>query len=1806
VNQLHRHLRRLWRGLIRISNTLAKAGELDKSYELLKVRKSDFASDARYLHALCQLSISASREVECLESAEDIVHLAQSSQELEDAIRMALKLILRADKKDEYIEKLKGQEEISPQDLSLLVALHATDDLDKARGLILSEKSGQTDLAQSFWANLLIQKNYIDEATEVLRELVKKPSARNAVLLRKLCQLQKSAGDSREALKTCQIWKEIAPNDKIAWIWESELLVSEGENEKALAMLRRAIARFEKSDDLKSLLSKQYVNVGMHEDACQTLWKAFENTDSVDSKIYWSRQLVELSYNLARLDELERTFLARKSKNPKSLSPVLALIQIAEKEQDIDAKKRYTLEALSLQPSNEKLLFNLADVEERLSNPVKAEEYYRAAYDVAKSKMAHSRFVKFYLRTGQEMKAFSLVQPQQDQVSNREAENTAIEMYMLGYLEGALKSIETRAISNPEDWRINYLYGVLLEDSGYTERAVQVFINLSGSDGDLEGVSPSQVVENLWSSQGKRSSLFIDFQRAYRHHDSLSYSYRQSNVSLDQLLVLPQSSGEAQDLAVSHLLNIVAVEGGSALSGRLLKHLEKEGVEEPKIASEIIFRRNFLSGNQQLKDMLLKYPDSKLLIRLDSEYFNQLSVNQSMAVIGELDSDPDIQLYVATQLLLKESAKEEFDLGVKVTKGILAEDTREPGFYLRYLSNVSDAILRPSDHLDDERLAVLQGLLREVFDFVIKHEPDNWHQMRIPLFALALGHDDERVLKILNSDLFVRALDKPKSQVASYYGNTTDFGHFIYQNENFINSILGGDDNLHLGKLGLLNLKSMKEGSELTEIKNNLKSLLPEIISPIVRAKILMLNDDFKSAREVIKSGLEGAEKNKQTYHLMLSGFDHEEKKYDLAFEQLLEVRKTVSGAYMKARVDACILNMAEKMEKSEVAKNHLILVQVMNAFRSSSNIFVQSVVVQKAEALGVQLPKKKRVSQKVQQQRNEALQGLSGTPHDERYKRVKTIAEAGESERAASLATRLFLERIRLRYNQSNGITELVDVIKGNDLTKGVLSRMEKGSDISAIKNDYYASALTFLGDDKKSFEVAQSLKDDRAPASWKGSREALLLYPTDSKAAIQRMKSLVNENELAMSVPRSVNISKKHWYSWGALMAGLMKELDMSQLKERDMYWIVDEVTQLASSKNFGNRDYVRSVFDINGTMSSQDKKRLENVSKMAEIMLNHPDTSLEGFKILTLLSKKGRIEPDKMKDWLHQVILSGTMSAKPLGSLNRNSYSSMSHDRRGNVISFPEVLCLELKALGGKALFPKSFLDNLLAQDKDTYTAILKLMELAELRGAKFDAAEKSVSGEWAKKNDVFQKLAAQLHRLAPYDLKRANEEVSRIIPKLIQSNKLNYEERIKLITETKLLVSAVYTDVSSDAVTEVYKDLAEGILGDRTKWKTKTYQNNSNNTVEYSYYKLQAAIMSEPQLVVPILRSCWLYDLPCTIGSYSVIQQITQTGSKSSEEIIQRLERMGLLKGVKEFFPLSTRESNWNSLYKVEQVLHPMVSLNRRIPTEEHWKPIVEMLSKRKEGRFGALLTAASISKDSKKQKELVNLAFTDYAKDLVMLPEAQLFAIYSSFKKSLQGDPVGANKDLVKLNARFKKIEEEESDAAMKSTMADLKSGKSFSNPHGNRQVMNSVVGTLCNIPAKKAELSVELVRLFEAAFSKSLRNGGQYSYYTSSSGPTDSLYESVISQTLYKMEEGGASEERMLVFVANILDDEELKLRTRLNSRSRRKLENLVSSSIKKILDGPDKTMAKHPQRQLNELVKQWGRYPQNRGEHYC
>ena len=1775
--------------LLRISNSIARAGEPEKSYAALQKRHSEFSNQATYLHTLCQLSLSTSKEEECVSSALDLVHLAEHEQELLEAIKMAQKVIIRAELQEEHITKLQSAADISDQDLCLLLALLAKKNIDQARIIVTENQPNSSTLVSSFWANLLIQNKLTEEAVGVLEELTKTPSGRNASALRKLCQIQKSLGDNIKALATCQQWKEIAPNDKIVWLWESELLTAEGQGNKAISVLRRAIARFDKADDLKSILSKQYLEEGMYDDAYNTLWAAFENTPSIDSKMHWSRQLIELSYDLSTLSNLKKTFLQRKARNPKSLAPILALIQISEKEKDLDSEKAYTLEALSLQPNNEKLLLRLGKTEESLGKSSSAEKYYLQAVDIAKSNTSYNQLIRFYLRSGYEAKAFALAKRKTEFKSIRDEENVAIEIYLMGYLEVALAGIEAVATANPQDWRVNYLHGLLLEDAGEAQQAAQIFYSLANASGEL-----AEVEEKKETPTSFTMPIFQYYRQAYGHYSHVYNNYRGSGSKPTDKLYLPNTAAEARELSRIHLIHIAAKEGDTTLTQEIFKHLNDENFQEPEVTADLFLQVQLMTRSRRQNtnsltiDLFKKHPNSKILIQADMQkMINSVTPSIAASALPEFNNDPEIQLYLAHTLLLKESTDDEFQLGFKTATKIL-NDKRE--YYLKHKHDYSASMISQPAYFNSDRLSSIKTLYEQSLDYSLEERKQDPHELIIQnffsdLIILSIHDDKKRLLEMLN---------RPK------LANTTPNSHQIYYNQRQDFSYLLTLDQSSLRDILQLGYQRDLTKAHLSKLKTTLVSLLPQIEPSIVKVKILYLNDQVEDAKDELTQLLSNPEIPEGYIYRLLAAIELKNKKPLLAFEHMLEIRKNVpsSDFYNKYNTDADILKLAVQLEPEEVSPHLAVLSKALARFTNKSG-HTGTVAREIGEKLGIKASRSQSTNnKKVQSTRKTALEGLTSMPFEQRHKRVDNIAKAGNKDLAAKVASRLIQSRLSMVYNQTDGLDDLLTAITDNDLTDAILAYLKQGIAHSALKNETYLIALQFLGREDEIPEAIAALEDTRVSESWKKCRTALVQYPSDPEGALEILQSLSNNGKtITIENPAFVDYDIDMWYNWGSLVADFTDSLNISELKGQDMNWLTAFTTDIANSKNIrrGSNSYINSVFekDRGYNKSKQNERRRANVVTLSESMLDHPDTALHGFLFLKILSAKELTSTDNTQEWLQKTLLSGALEGESQAQ-NRFNDSRFSRYAEGLSVSFAEVLCSKIKQTGREKAFAKEFLDRLSKENEAAYSMLMTLDKLSKASADTFDSVLEKTTEEWKKKSTAHRSLAKQLHIFKLYTKERAQEELALITEKLQSLSNLNYQDRQNLQTRVTNLFILAAEDISTDYITELFKQFAESVLPDRKEWDKTNNLQQSSRSIEGYYRDLTRVLIKNKLLIPAIIKSCWIHELPNTNGSYEITQSITDKTYNSPDDIISYLETLGLLSDPNEYFPLTSRRSEWNNIYKTQSIEAPLLDLSRRINHDENWNTAIENLIKRKKGRFGSLLTAACISKDQDQKKELINLAFNEHAEQLSKLENMQILALYHTFKKYIAEAPETQDKNLVLFYKKMNELKTEESLKAIEKQLVELDSGEAFNN--NVYQVVQSTAEQLSNMVSYDFQKSLDLIKRFEKAFSKSLKQGGKFSSYTSSS-QVSSLYEDLLQLSLSKMIDNNVPVKEVTSWMSAITEDEHLAKLTDWNSSSHYSIEKLVS----KVIDKTHKQEG-HSSNQkhlsLDILANEWNKLP--------
>ena len=1778
--------------LIRITSNIAKAGEPEKAYDILLARSSEFSSDTRYLYGICQLAISANKEAEALHFSEDILHLATRSQEIDDAIKMALKMIKRASAEETYLTKLTAQESLGEQDLCLLAALYAdADEMDKARELIAS---ADNTLTQYFWASLLVKYKLTDEACEALLKLVDSPAGRNAVFLRKLCQLQKATGNFEAAYDTVKKWKEIAPNDKIAWIWESELLAGMGEIGKSIANLRRATARFEKADDLFSLLSKQYLAAGMHDDAHQVLWKSFENAANADSKIYWSRELVRLNYDLANLDELKNEFQKRRANNNKSISPVLALIQIAIKEQDLDGEREFTKEALALQPNNEKLLLNLGNIEERLGNPEVAENYYKQAADLNTAKSARNHLLKFYFRTGQEQKAFSLVKSKADTSDPRKAENIAIEMFSLGYLEMAISSLEDFLVLAPNDWRLKYLYASLLEENNQAEAAAEQFMALTSAHGELDGVEDTSKKPVNWFPTSYPKVLSNAYQ-AYRYRNNLEHSRYSSNMSLEQFFPLPKSVEELQGLAHTHLFNIMAIAGPSPLYDKVLTHLNKEDIEETEVVAELYFIGLMAQGSQSNgtqnphEALRKKHPKSALLTRVCMQISPVIDTEDALEMLENFKGVKDIEAYAACQLLLGETSDDDFDRAKEI---ILSQLEEKLVLSPQISSRISAACFVPNEKLSAERTQVLHNIVTLAFDQHVETELSLVQQHSSPAMLFALKGDDQRLLEILNDPKLKESINKI-SPHRSYQPNRTDFGYLIYQSHNSIGQLVKA-------QLGFINKNTLVDesilpGLDRDALKVTLERIIPQIESKILQAQILTILGESEKSQALLKREIESEGDEMKTALLTLAYQYEIDEKYSESLEAYIQYRKYATTPYTKALVDSRLLQVAKNCEKEQTAKHARILLSALNGFLSSPESYVVRNVQELATQLDIKLPRV-AVSKKTQQKRESILQNINGTAYRDLHKRITPMVKAEQQEAALRLSARLFAGYMRT-HRPARTVESVFSSIKENQLEDAFLQVLKEGSSTSTIKNKHYVFALHLLGKEDQVAEAIDSLQDARTPKQWNQSRKALQVYSSDPTQALELFSTLAAGDDPTVSIPMMARLSIDQWHNWGSLVCDYVKSLDRSTLADQDMLWLIPVVSNIATSQQFGNSTHINSIFDDNGELDKLQQKRQESVTAIAHTLLSSKKTSDVGFQLLMLLDHGGKITDADPIKWMQTYLMAGALTSDGVVD-NRYQYRNLiSNYARGKSGEFNETFCSTLKKQGPNTVLPATFLKELKSQQPETAKVLDQVIALSKLKGDSFDKRSEALATVWKKEKALnYHNLADQLGNLSPYTKKRVDLELEKILVKLEKFNSLGYHEKATVTKNISSLLSNCSDDISSSYTAEKYKVIIESILGDRSEWPKRSGSLSNSNSVEQICYRLTGELMKQNKLITPILKASWLYELPIQDFSYQVRNLFTERTFDNADSFVTYLEKFGILSEPDEYFPLVMRSCNWQNFYEVAEIETPLADISRYGSSKkEQWNQVAELLKKRKKGRFGSLLTAADLTEKNEDKQALVLEALQENTEALLALPDQQLLAICTNFKKHL---PKPTDQDDAKLSTLLSKFEELSSLgslSSMEKMIVKLDSGKTFSSSNNNLyQTEKTVAQILSDVAKSYPEKALQFVKSYEAAYSKNVRQGGSYSSNSSSNYAVTASKDAILDSTFDSFKEANQPAEAYFNFVAAIQSDPDLSEKLSWNDDTYYKLERAIDDKRSALRKAETDAKKKNHWFYLDQMAKQY------------
>ena len=487
--------------VVRVGRALSARGEADEAFALVRGRFEDLKNDKQFLAQLVELALRAKETDEAFDWVRRQLLLVESGDDLVDVTSQALLVVRQTGEEKKRIEELRGEaaegDGLSVAELALLSELlHQAGDFDAALAVldeIVGEAAGRDEddrlLALAQKSRLYVLRKDWAGAAETLRVAVELPGGRKSSTVQMLVDLYQRAAMTEEALHWIGEWKKISPGGTGPWLREATVRLTSGDIETGLKTLRAAARRFEDSEEIRLKLADALVDSGKVVDAERIYWQLYDEAEDSLKKLNWAGKLGELASQSGRLDQLVDLFKERKRRNRGSVVPLLALAAIYQVDDRYEERREAILEASRLQPNDIGLLHQLAGIDEAEGNLDGALKSLNAALEIDPSGRTRQRIVRLHFLSGEYEKGLEALQ------AGSQGGLVAADPYLVeevwasivrtGEWERASSFLRPFLSAQPENYRLQYLYAVALEEGENPQAAREAFVALLDFDKEV-------------------------------------------------------------------------------------------------------------------------------------------------------------------------------------------------------------------------------------------------------------------------------------------------------------------------------------------------------------------------------------------------------------------------------------------------------------------------------------------------------------------------------------------------------------------------------------------------------------------------------------------------------------------------------------------------------------------------------------------------------------------------------------------------------------------------------------------------------------------------------------------------------------------------------------------------------------------------------------------------------------------------------------------------------------------------------------------------------------------------------------------------------------------------------------------------------------------------------------------------------------------------------------------------------------------------------------------------------------------------
>ncbi|MBN2161880.1 MAG: hypothetical protein JXR25_09530 [Pontiellaceae bacterium] len=1092
--------------LLRLVSALMAARSPDRALILLDMRADDFANDYRFASARFD-AIAATKEKEGLVDAGLArLDLSQTLDQIESATTALVYELKGNELLSEWIERLSAEEQISAPRRWLLTALYLQNrQQDMAEALLQEAVDKDPDNEQLLQCRLMLAKRIKDwtVAEAVLVRLAERDPSMQAMWIRELVPVLLRQDKHDEALAWIETWKKASPNAVRPYELERDSLMASDREDEAVERLRRASLRFPESKDLKLSLGRLYEQCGRILDAEQLYWRLLNAEESLAERMSLLGHIIRIKSGAGQLEDLIRE-LERRSESARTAPfPLLGLAECYRLNHRMNDRNRVLDRVLELRPNDLTVLRAKASLEEDLGNYDAERALLLRIAEEDITGEAYRRLVEFeYLYGDPAVAAEMMGDPR---ISNDPDAflKLGARIADVGGLDPILKQSERMAGIYPDDYRFDFLQGLLLKNQGKLDAAYELFSKLSELDQERPGyVDPTNTVSGtsgmfqsgISSSMQNHSRQMEQWQLQYgacvpedllnmyslaTYRNSVRQMQQRSGSSTAQPVIsIPENIEELQNMSRLQLFTVI----------QDMPEDRREELEEkiPYSAFCTIDESIQFGSDPWWNAVMERYPDSEdvhvfRLLIAPHTFNNEEEIKQTIEKISA--EYPELVFGVVTRLGMNHPVLWEYLPGLVDRIGLdkdIANSLTQSSISALGTMSRTNAVYASLSRLFDKV---------ETYWADSDQEPAEWLQMQMILARARLDEDYTGLIRRIEQDFL-----HPSNPFSLGIGRSSSYGG---RNISYYYGL--SQLSFPPNTLPEASLRSLSFNLNTPDLDQDVLLETLEAYDPDSLFRWLMLNrlGADQSIQDAAREQIEAKPEKDANENFALACWYGSRNQYEKAMEYLLKLREdTADDAIMSMTIDRLLASLFAN--KDEIPESlYPVLTELMPELKKtlwmdqSSRIQLIDLMEQLGLPLGdLVTPAPLGRNANV---RNRSVNSYQRTP--DIYSQVRTQVEQGDTGTALlRVAVMLRAEAMKSIYGSTRNqqynhyLENCLQYIRQRRLEDDFLALMIPHGDAPSPRQQYeYAYALDRMGHMEEAVELYE--KVCKARPDWIGS---------------------------------------------------------------------------------------------------------------------------------------------------------------------------------------------------------------------------------------------------------------------------------------------------------------------------------------------------------------------------------------------------------------------------------------------------------------------------------------------------------------------------------------------------------------------------------------------------------------------------------------------------------------------------------------------------------------------------------------------